>query len=1222
MLKNFGSSRMTAVLILALLLLAGMSGMMLAQTTVATGSIVGVVTDPTGAVVSGVTVTVTDKATNQSITLKTNSAGQYASGALVPGTYAVRVEASGFKATRLTLAVLVDNTSNGNVKLEVGQASETVEVSTSSVQVNTEQAEVQGVLNSDQIANLPVNGRNFLDLAQLEPGVQIQDGANFDPTKVGYSSISFGGRFGRTARIDVDGVDVSDETVGTTTEDIPASSIQEFSLAQSTLDLSNDLTSSGAVNVTTKSGTNSFHGEAFGTFRDSSVGAALLPSPPNPASPSYDVTTGLGPGIPTPYQRNQEGGNFGGPVIKDKLFFFADGERTLQHLAAPVAEVAPLSSESGTFAAPFKELELMARVDYALTKTARMFGRFNYFDNNTDATFFPSSFQVYDNKNYTRNDVFGLDFNTGSFTHSIRFSYLKFQNQIVDATRGSNLPFANFPVSINIGSFTVGPNLLAPQSTPQSDHQVKYDGSKILGKHILRFGFAFNHIQGGGFASFFKIDPQSYGLPGSYCTTVSSICPAGPDGTPASNPLDYNDVETIVGNGQGFSTTSPALGFPAGGLGPDNRTALYIGDTWKILHNLTISPGLRWERDTGRTDSDLGAIAPLNAAFPGWGNPIPNPNKNFAPQLGIAWDPKGDGKTVIRAGSGLYYENVIYNNVLFDRPYRLASGAFLSYPLASLGGSAQPVTIPTGTITVDQIEGLDPVTSQSYCADTIGQGASALAAFETYYQGQVPFSLTAPNPGYIGAALSSGLNVGAAMFAPDYRSPRALQMNLGIQHEIRKGMVFSADYLRNVETHFLLGIDVNQTGAARNFAIYNTPAQLSAGTAPAQEAIAATVAACNSSQPGLQGAINSCPGLNQGNAAVGATISNFAANGLGSAIDTGSALACPAGGCAFGGVFNGQANPLYGQMQFLEPVGRSVYNALQMKWVENVENPLRGIKYANFQVSYSLSRFVNPNGWQGNYAPSNPVASSDQDFVLQATDNDHPLRYMGPSLLDRTHQISFGGNLDVPYGFRFGVISHFYSPLSSPMIIGDNGSLGQIFQTDFTGSGSYSDPMPGTKNGSYMRTINPDHLNAVINNYNNTIAGTATPAGQQLINAGLFSLAQLQQIGAVAPALSPAPANFLTFPWLRAFDFRVSWKYTFAERVTIEPNVGFYNVFNFSNFNLPPGAMTGWLNEGAGSINSIVKNSPSAIPFRVGAGTGVFGLGAPRTTEWGMRLTF
>src|SRR6202022_849680 len=174
--------------------------------------------------------------------------------------------------------VQVGNTATFNAKLLVGLESQVIEVQASTVQVNTEQAIVQGVLTSDQVENLPVNGRNFLDLAQLEPGVQIQDGQNFDPTKAGYSSISFGGRYGRTARIEVDGVDVSDETVGTTTTDIPASAIQEFQISQSSLDMSTELTSSGSVNVTTKSGTNGFHGEAFGQFRDSSFSSAL-PTP-------------------------------------------------------------------------------------------------------------------------------------------------------------------------------------------------------------------------------------------------------------------------------------------------------------------------------------------------------------------------------------------------------------------------------------------------------------------------------------------------------------------------------------------------------------------------------------------------------------------------------------------------------------------------------------------------------------------------------------------------------------------------------------------------------------------------------------------------------------------------------------------------------------------------------------------------------------------------------
>jgi len=107
----------------------------------------------------------------------------------------------------VTIPIEVGVTASGNFKLQLGETGQVIEVQASELQVNTEQASVQGVLDPQQIENLPINGRNFLDLAQLEPGVQIQDGGNFDPTKKGFSSISFGGRFGRTARIEVDGVD-------------------------------------------------------------------------------------------------------------------------------------------------------------------------------------------------------------------------------------------------------------------------------------------------------------------------------------------------------------------------------------------------------------------------------------------------------------------------------------------------------------------------------------------------------------------------------------------------------------------------------------------------------------------------------------------------------------------------------------------------------------------------------------------------------------------------------------------------------------------------------------------------------------------------------------------------------------------------------------------------------------------------------------------------------
>jgi hypothetical protein len=1167
-LANLGSL-VASLLMLFLLAYPGFT-----QTTVGTGSIVGTVVDPSGAVVSGAKVTITNVATGQTINLTTNSAGAYNSGALIPGSYKSRVADKGFHTAEIGLTVLVGNTANGNVTLEIGQENQIIEVQASSVQVNTEQATVQGVLNAEQIENLPVNGRNFLDLAQLEPGVQIQDGQTFDPTKAGYSSISFGGRFGRTARIEVDGLDVSDETVGTTTTDIPASGIQEFQLSQSSLDLSNELTSSGAVNVTTRSGSNDLHGEAFGLFRDSSM-AAALPTPP---------------GLKAPFQRSQYGGRVGGPVIKNKFFYFLDGERTLQHEQSPLLVASPFQQLSGTFNSPFLEDNLMAKADYQLTQSAHVFYRFTYFKNSLLANA-GLGFSVYDNKDITRTQVIGLDFNTGSFTHSVRFEYLKFQNQIVDATIGTSLPLANYPVEIQMGStgLVTGPNYLAPQSTLQSNHQLKYDGSKTLGSHIIRYGFDWNHIVGGGFAAFQSIVPYLITNVGSL-ETMFAQTGSFPGG--ASNPLNYPVENVYLGNGLGYSTTTPAFGYPAGGI-TDNRIGLYLGDGWKLKKNLTLTYGLRYVRDSGRTDSNLPGIPELNQALPGLGKPVRQPNLNLAPQLGVAWDPTGHGKTSIRAGIGIFYENAIWNNVAFDAPSRERTGAFGQFPTACNGANTPlPVIASGGALPLATFCG-----TASGGLVAIGTVANQIEAYQKQYQALSPFDVKLANPNYVGSLLDQGFGFGgASMFDPKYRSPRSLQMNVGIEREIRPGMVLSADFVRNVQTQYLLGIDENHAGDIHYFS-----------KTGALDAINATNAqfSCPAGVAGIQCAINA-----------GANMASYAGNGLTSSADFDVACTSKIAGfgypCAFGGI-----NPNAPPLPFLESVGRSVYDGLQAKLTQNVKEPLRGIHSLNFQVAYSLSRFENTGGG----AADSPGAS-DQDFIISALDNVKPNRYFGPSVLDRTHQLSFGGYANLPAGFQASMIAHFWSPLAVSVVVPNtNLGPGEIFRTDFTGDGTIQDPVPGTRVGNFGRGINASNINNIINTYNSTYGGQPTPAGQVLIQNNLFTKAQLVQMGdGVAPILPDAPPGQVNNAWLRAFDLKFSWSHTFIERLTVQPSVGFYNVFNFANFDLPGLTLNGLLTGSAGQING--TDSVGHNIDRVGVGTGVYALGAPRQIEFGLNLTF
>jgi hypothetical protein len=190
----------------------------------------------------------------------------------------------------------------------------------------------------------------------------------------------------------------------------------------------------------------------------------------------------------------------------------------------------------------------------------------------------------------------------------------------------------------------------------------------------------------------------------------------------------------------------------------------------------------------------------------------------------------------------------------------------------------------------------------------------------------------------------------------------------------------------------------------------------------------------------------------------------------------------------------------------------------------------------------------------------------------------------------------------------------------------NSGAAGEIFQTDFNGSGalnptSAGDPLPGTTIGAFGRSIQGTNgLVNALNNYNTTVANQPTPAGQALISNGLFTVSQLQGLHGVAPFIPLPPTGEVSTYGLRAFDLKFSWVYKFKERFTFEPGVSLYKAFNFANFDLPQTMISGILNGQQGSLNGTTYAGQSAQ--RVGVGTGVYGLGAPRAFEWGLKLTF
>lgn len=1146
-----------------------------AQVSVSTGSLSGTVTDPQGAAVGNAKVTVTNKETGTIQNLSTSDTGYFTSGALAPGNYKVRIEAQGFKTLELNIAVQVGQIASANAKLELGASTNVIEVTESAIQINSEQAAVQDVLTAAQIEELPVNGRNFLDLATLEPGVQIQDGSTFDPTKNGYSSLSFGGRFGRTARIEVDGVDISDETVGTTTQNIPQSAIEEFQVSSSSLDMSTELTSSGTVNVVTKSGKNEWHGGTYYYGRSNQTSAKIAPPPNNNLN----------------FGRKQYGADLGGAFIKNKLFFFGDFERTDQTLQSPVAPVDPFGSLLGSFSAPFNQREYLGRVDYNIKKSWTAFYRFAFDQNLSVRGFNPGVYQPFENVDHTPTHVVGTDFTVGRSTNSIRFEFLKFRNAIVDGVALSGAKDPAPGISLNItpsGSdftclaggeaFCSGANILAPQQTFQEDRQIKYDGSFTKGRHTFRYGTSYNGILGGGFAKFFALQPMVQSV---FNPADQVVAAAGPFAGGASNPLNWPISTILFGNGQGFSTERPGFNLPAGGQ-YDHRFDFYVGDQWKLKSNLTVTLGLHYGRDTGRTDSDIPPVAALaqfdNQFYKGLEGRVNQPDHNFGPQLGIAWDPWKNGKTVIRGGAGLYYENAIFNNVLFDRPGRLTQGLFLAQAAPCFGGSA------TGP--VPGVNNGNPV---GYCGKAVGTAMAQIAADQTAYQAAIAAQGVGANPNFIGTTLQGNNLNGIQMLSPDYVSPRSVQMNVGVQRQLGHNTTLSVDYVRNVATHYTLGLDTNKVGDARFLNTNNALAAISA-TNNAFGCTTATTAA----------AINCAIGK-------GAQITDYAGMGLDSGLDASGGAPCPT--CAFGGI-----NGSLGQNEMLFPVGRSVYNGMLVELKSNLKNPLPGVHRLNLIASYTLSRFKS--------------AAADQDFVNNALDFNNALKYYGPSALDRTHLVSVGGVMDFPWATRLALTAHYSTPAPLTLFLPQAGTPGEIFRTDVTGDGTVGDPVPGSQVGSFGRDITTSNLNTFIGNYNSNAAGKITPAGQALVTAGLFTQSQLTALGAVTPTLALAPQGQVGVSPLFTFDAHLSWElrvsklfHGLPERVIVEPQVALFNVFNFQNFDPFGNTLSGVLNGSVGSANGTTRQQRTNL-INPGAASGVNWYAVPRQAEFGVKLIF
>jgi len=354
------------------------------------------------------------------------------------------------------------------------------------------------------------------------------------------------------------------------------------------------------------------------------------------------------------------------------------------------------------------------------------------------------------------------------------------------------------------------------------------------------------------------------------------------------------------------------------------------------------------------------------------------------------------------------------------------------------------------------------------------------------------------------------------------------------------------------------------------------------------------------------------------------TINDFASNGL----DSGNAFGGgPANqtGAAFGGI-----NRNVGVGDFEMPEGRSTYNALQMSYKQQLANPAPGFSSMNMTIAYTLSRFVGDGG-------------NDQFFSATAVDFNNPSYFTGPTSLDRTDAFKFGLTAEVAHhGPRLSVIGNFGTAHpSTPFLQAANGgsaagvtSTAEIYRSDLTGDGTVQDIFPTAagqaagKPGQFMRSVSTTQLANLINGWNSTTAGTLTPAGQSLVATGLFTTAQLQELQATKPFLAPPPPGAVGNGVFREVSTTLAWPIKITERFNIEPSFSAFYVFNLANFGTQFGGMpysTTPFAPGsvgaAGSVNG-TASGPTRESVRIGTGSGVFSLGAPRQVEWGIRLNF
>jgi len=770
------------------------------------GGITGSISDPSGAVIAQAAVAARSAATGLERTTETDERGSFSFAVLPPGVYELEVQTEGFQSPQKRVVVQTGTTTRIEVQLTVDVLEQVVEALDALPELRYDWHGVDGVVSRFEIENLPLNGREFLQLAILEPGVTSAPRAGFFSRQF---NVSILGASANDTRYTLDGSPVHNPLTGGTPQNASQEVVQEFQVQTVNFDLATGLTGTGAVNVVTRSGGNDLHGSGFFFFRDRNLSAypALRREPANP-DPFF--------------ARRQWGFHVGGPIVKDRLFFFANLEENNQDGVVTIQPRSPdFAGFGGIFPSPFDSTQFSARFDVRLSDKNMAFFRYSHFGSDG---FAPPSGQGNLPSNWSTNTNW-VDQSVGSLSsvfrpnliNELRFSYWYFNSRNLPPNR-ANCPSdcigLGMPeISILGSDFVAGNFVLAPQGGDTRRYHITDNVSWQKGRHSMRFGFEWQYERGGGFLEF--VEPASMVLYSPEIVRAFNADPRVPPQARIALPESFQSLDDIlqlplVGFSVGFGDPSLPPRFAFDDARHDHLWRVYWQDSWRVQPRFTVNYGLSYFYHPDLANHSLSKPEFLEAILGEDGlQPTRRDQNNFGPMLGFAWNVSRDKRTVVRAGSSVHYE--------------LPLDSLRLRELSTIGPRGAGRFIVDGSIIPNPVGGVPGVplfTPLNFTNGPTNFRGSHLLGILPEVKTLLERQLGDPNNTDLAQRNIEIFKQGTGLIARDFTTPYSIHVNAGIQRELATHMVVTADYVYRRSVHQSMGdIDLNRWGNVGGSAI-------------------------------------------------------------------------------------------------------------------------------------------------------------------------------------------------------------------------------------------------------------------------------------------------------------------------------------------------------------------------------------------------------------------